>query len=564
MITARDSRHLNMANTNPDLFYKKLIFDISKGYGALIDLSYDQDGKLFISSKNSKNALHLNQILSAFERIVKSKVENTAYLILTLGKKFDDVRICDAIINDYPWFDYSRTIFVATSDLASYFKLKRAEVKLGKIVNLSELRSTSTTLHTKYYSHLLVLCDIPLNANDGHLLADVGKGYNVGICLLVNSKDQNVDIPGTSPTSTAPDPEIILGSMNKGIFRRASQFINASHFKNNTRVWMLNLRRSFLSWLIDKLEVWCGSIITIHTRPLYAKDIEDFADPLIRNPNVGIVLQGPILHVHNFTVETVLIYKKVYPGCEVIVSTWEDEDPRVIQRIKDSGAKVVLNKKPGYSGPFNINYQITSALSGILKARELGCEFVLKTRTDHRFYNKNIFETMVNLLNFFIPDHRTKQKRRLLFTHAHTRYQPYMLPDVFVFGDVTDMVEYWSVPQVKEGYDNPIFVPEMYLAISYLQKKGVDIVWNIKTMWEIYKDFFMAIDWCDVDLYWYKYTRYREHMNRKTYKKKRGIDVGDYMTFFDWFNIYSNLKNKKIPAEKEYFLRHFNSDRSDD
>ena len=39
----------------------------------------------------------------------------------------------------------------------------------------------------------------------------------------------------------------------------------------------------------------------------------------------AIVIQGPIKYEDNFTYETVKLYNLLYPECEVVLSTWEDE-----------------------------------------------------------------------------------------------------------------------------------------------------------------------------------------------------------------------------------------------
>ncbi len=69
-------------------------------------------------------------------------------------------------------------------------------------------------------------------------------------------------------------------------------------------------------------------------------------------------------------------------------------------------------------------------------------------------YNKNIFEIMTNLLNYFAPSERSRQRKRLLFTHGGNKYQPYMLPDVFVFGGGLSKTErmYREVPRLLPKY----------------------------------------------------------------------------------------------------------------
>ena len=42
--------------------------------------------------------------------------------------------------------------------------------------------------------------------------------------------------------------------------------------------------------------------------------------------DVAIVIQGPLILDNHFTLNTVKLYKRYYPGCKVIVSTWNDSN----------------------------------------------------------------------------------------------------------------------------------------------------------------------------------------------------------------------------------------------
>lgn len=67
-------------------------------------------------------------------------------------------------------------------------------------------------------------------------------------------------------------------------------------------------------WLLATYEHKTGTLLTFHTRPLYASDVTLTAYPLATVPSCAIVLQGPILHTENFTLETVRLYKKYIRG----------------------------------------------------------------------------------------------------------------------------------------------------------------------------------------------------------------------------------------------------------
>ena len=76
----------------------------------------------------------------------------------------------------------------------------------------------------------------------------------------------------------------------------------------------------------------------------------------------ALVMQGPILLSNDFTFETLKLYRKIFPRTRLILSTWEDENAEELIKIRELGVEVILNNKPNYSGPANINFQIVSAL----------------------------------------------------------------------------------------------------------------------------------------------------------------------------------------------------------
>jgi len=82
-----------------------------------------------------------------------------------------------------------------------------------------------------------------------------------------------------------------------------------------------------------------------------------------------------------------------------------------LDKFTDENINVVLSKKPDYPGVSNVNFQIVSSSTGIVKAKELGAEYCLKTRTDQRMYAPNIKEFLINLLKTFPVNKEYKQKR---------------------------------------------------------------------------------------------------------------------------------------------------------
>ncbi|MBM3261448.1 hypothetical protein FJY93_03445 [Candidatus Kaiserbacteria bacterium] len=305
--------------------------------------------------------------------------------------------------------------------------------------------------------------------------------------------------------------------------------------------------RIFLA-LLGIFERTTDTVITFRTRPLYAKDINHVADELLNTPRFAIVLQGPIMKKYDFTLETVRIYKKVYPGLTVIVSTWDNEDPLYLDRIRAAGAEVLTNTQPTYRGIWNINLQIISARSGIMRAKELGIPYTIKSRTDQRIYERNIRETLYNLISYFPPTKESGLHKRLVVCHeAYKHYNGYF-PDMFMCGDTEDLLEYWSAPLLKKEAKYSAFISELYLSYSFRRRKNWPIPRSVQAIWETYRDCMIVLNWNDIDLLWLKYDYFweRRYTHKQRYRQITLANLFVELHFIEWFNIFANMGNKVV------------------
>ena len=342
------------------------------------------------------------------------------------------------------------------------------------------------------------------------------------------------------------------------IFRRFSEMY--SHFLLNIKNSLKRARVKLFLVALSFFERATGTIITFKTHPLYSKDITAVADDLVDTPQCAIVLQGGIMKKHDFTLETVRTYRKVYPRLTIVVSTWEDEDPIYLDLLRSAGAHVVLNKKPDYFGTWNINLQIVSTKSGIKHAKELGIAYTIKSRTDQRMYERNILETLHNLVSHFPPAPWSGLRKRLIVCHLAYKYYDGYFPDMFMFGDTDDLLEYWDTQLLKKDavYTGEFF-SELYLTYSFRKRKGWPAVDSIQSVWETYRDCAIVMDRNDIDLLWPKYEYFWEQPYTRKERYKRMTPSRKFMnrSFNDWFNIASNIENKVIsPIQKETFA-HF-------
>ena len=158
--------------------------------------------------------------------------------------------------------------------------------------------------------------------------------------------------------------------------------------------------------------------------------------------DVAIVIQGPLILDNHFTLNTVKLYKRYYPGCKVIVSTWNDSNKSEIDSLKTAGADIVLNAAPGIFGLGNMNFQIVSTKGGIQCADDAGAKYILKTRSDQRIYKPHMLEYFKTLIDQFPIKQEVdsaKQKERIIAVQTTVgggMFIPYFIADFLYFGTV--------------------------------------------------------------------------------------------------------------------------------
>lgn len=311
--------------------------------------------------------------------------------------------------------------------------------------------------------------------------------------------------------------------------------------------------------LIQTMEKNEKSFVTYHFRPMQAENINSRIDVIRNKKKLAIVLQGPVLRDNDFTLETVKLYKKHFPQAIIVLSTWKEESPEIINKFESLAVEIVLNDKPEYFGFSNINLQIVSSGNGMKQAKDLGAEYAIKTRTDQRFYAPNIDDFLYNITQLF-PVNYPGQKQRIVGVSLNTfKYRLYGLSDMFAYGHIDDMLSFWNpqldtrtmeLPNGKAktpGKFSRLRLCEVYLATEFLKKIGREVSWSLKDSWQVFADHFCVVDKEQLDILWPKYNRleypYQTYIIASNSKKE--------LTFRDWINVYYNLDNIDIP---EYIL----------
>lgn len=295
--------------------------------------------------------------------------------------------------------------------------------------------------------------------------------------------------------------------------------------------------------------------------------------------DVAIVIQGPLKKENDFTLQTVMYYKKMYPFCEVIVSTWSDEDERVIKQIQEKGAVVLLNDKPQKTGLGNVNFQLVSTKRGVQYATEkTDKKYILKTRSDQRIVKPHFLEYFIGLLKQFpITQENCQQKKRILVHQGSTggnMFIPYFVSDFLYFGDKEDISALFALElddetsmsyqernnwiqnltgkvTVDEYYQ--LTAPEIYIIEEYIKLcTGHKPERTVKKYWEFMKDYMISVSWDDIALFWYKYNSQNESELFRLYEErdneKRYLQYT--WTFQNWLNLYSGMIEYKNEFEK--------------
>lgn len=285
------------------------------------------------------------------------------------------------------------------------------------------------------------------------------------------------------------------------------------------------------------------NLITYHVRPVRADQFRPVQGNVKPPPSPAIVMQGPVVDTKDFTLETIRMYKNLFPEAIMILSTWDDIEQKTHDKIKKENIEIVLNKKPQIVGHKNTNLQITSAAAGVARAKTLGAKYILKTRTDQRFYNPHLLMYLYHTLEAFPLRAMTRQKERLIFCSGTRRsdYQcHYHLSDMMIFGNTSDMEIYWQANLVTPDIDDYQYQPpEPYLMTEFLKKIGHELTGTIEDSDHVYADYCIILDLPMLDFYWYKNKRYREY-KRLPYEEPRWHNV----SFLEWLSLYAASEKK--------------------
>ncbi len=231
---------------------------------------------------------------------------------------------------------------------------------------------------------------------------------------------------------------------------------------------------------------------------------ESAAQPLqTRDPSTSrmIVVRGAL---EKKFIDVIKHYRGVHGDHFILLSTWETSSPELMAEVRPYVDDIALNAVPSIPGMGNLNYQIQCAVGGIRRAKELGAEYILLTRTDVAFLKPNIMTEFAALLANDKPNSvRTPGLRhRLIVCEYWSFLEPlYHLSDLFCYGHIEDVAQYWAQDHMSDA----CLTPEITLCRGFALKVGRQLKNDTPDVIEAVRDLFLMIEASSVQLFWPKY-----------------------------------------------------------
>lgn len=343
------------------------------------------------------------------------------------------------------------------------------------------------------------------------------------------------------------------------------------------RMGMEDLTCNLLMPFSEAIEQNSNCYVTYNLFPKVAKDLNKWIPYKGRISEKNcIIIQGPIRYKDDFTLETVRYYGRIFPGVQVIVSTWENESQTYIDKLKrEKNCVVVVSKYPDCSGAGNVNYQTISSLQGMKEALKLGKQYALKTRSDTRVTAVGIMDILYQMLRTYpLPvKGKNSQKERLILFNTWL-FQPYHDSDIFFYGTVKDMIQLFdkklnrdrSIENAankmvgnrwtyRDLYEHPY--GENEILIKYFEKVNGSVACDLGQWWSVLGERVIALPLNFLRPLWVKYDYNHEESNFfMTYRRKImggcGMD-NTKVDFTMWLDMY-NGEFKLNPRDYEYLL----------
>jgi len=233
-------------------------------------------------------------------------------------------------------------------------------------------------------------------------------------------------------------------------------------------------------------------------------------------PRVGIVVQGPLLVRGDLTLKICESLASNYPSVPIILSTWPIADKSYFERFRDLGIKVQICTPPTYPGLGNINLQITTTKEGIEIAQKLGCEFVLKMRTDTWFSESDFLDYLCE--EFLLESSRYECEPIIVTSFNTSKVREFSINDQIQFGRISNLMLFWNPPLDMRSEEDLPFplnseeptkhsqnrLAEVWLVTHYLESQRINYEFTQQSYLEVIAKYFVVIDESILGMVWHK------------------------------------------------------------
>ncbi len=270
----------------------------------------------------------------------------------------------------------------------------------------------------------------------------------------------------------------------------------------------------------------------------------------------GFVVQGP---VSADTERSLACLRRLYARETIVLSTWQDSDVALLDRLRKFCDAVVLSVPPIRRGGSNRNLQIASTNAGLTRARELGVRTAIKMRTDTCLMSPQLF-SLYRSMGALLDDKAVRAaglSGRICVPQTYTKkYFPFHVSDIVMLGDLADLARYWNVPlderelaqadyswgsQTLERIGMEGLLPECYLGLRFAQAVGLRPGEEaMAAYWRLLRDYFIVVDDAWFDLYWLK---------RPLHLQPRAVD--ELVSPHFWQSLYYGLEPSAAVWEAE-------------
>lgn len=213
----------------------------------------------------------------------------------------------------------------------------------------------------------------------------------------------------------------------------------------------------------------------------------------------ALVIQGPhSSNVNNYStiqlLEELRSNKTVKEHFYLILSVWNDESIENLDKLKNLADKVVILKKPEYSGAGNRYLQANGVINAILEAeKDFNFDYVLKSRSDIKLSEK--------YLNYVI-ELKNNNFNKLLTTNIYTLLEPFHLSDLVMFSTKENIKAFYCNSQ--ELYYEDLYSPEVQFTRAFIRKKQLNYYFKLEDYLKFLRDFVLLIDFKKWGLIWIK------------------------------------------------------------